>query len=168
MALQEDGSDVAKRALDAFGHMSPISLKMTARQITSIRHFHPGPADPRIPSARQVLLRHDFYEGIRAALVDKDRTHNGNRRRWRRSRLPSSTNISNAGDQNSSLTDTQLPTENSMAYENIIVETRGNVGPITLNRPEALNALSSPLMADLIEALDTRGGRQYRRHGTDR
>ena len=42
-----------------------------------------------------------------------------------------------------------------MAYENIIVETRGNVGLITLNRPEALNALSSPLMADLTEALDT-------------
>ena len=42
-----------------------------------------------------------------------------------------------------------------MAYENIIVETRGNVGLITLNRPEALNALSSPLMADLTKALDT-------------
>ena len=42
-----------------------------------------------------------------------------------------------------------------MAYENIIVETRGNVGLITLNRPDALNALSSPLMADLTEALDT-------------
>jgi enoyl-CoA hydratase len=41
-----------------------------------------------------------------------------------------------------------------MAYENIIVETRGNVGLITLNRPEALNALSSPLMAELTEALD--------------
>lgn len=41
-----------------------------------------------------------------------------------------------------------------MAYENIIVETRGNVGLITLSRPEALNALSSPLMAELTEALD--------------
>lgn len=41
-----------------------------------------------------------------------------------------------------------------MAYENIIVETRGNVGLITLNRPEALNALSSPLMAELTEAVD--------------
>jgi len=41
-----------------------------------------------------------------------------------------------------------------MAYENIFVETRGNVGLITLNRPEALNALSSPLMAELTEALD--------------
>ena len=41
-----------------------------------------------------------------------------------------------------------------MAYENILVETRGQVGLITLNRPKALNALSSPLMAELTEALD--------------
>ena len=41
-----------------------------------------------------------------------------------------------------------------MAYENIIVETRGKVGLIRLNRPQALNALSRALMADLRHALD--------------
>ncbi|MBL8837903.1 MAG: enoyl-CoA hydratase [Alphaproteobacteria bacterium] len=41
-----------------------------------------------------------------------------------------------------------------MAYENILVETRGNVGLITLNRPKALNALSAGLIADLGHALD--------------
>ena len=41
-----------------------------------------------------------------------------------------------------------------MAYENILVETRGHVGLITLNRPKALNALSSGLVADLGAALD--------------
>ncbi|MTJ82521.1 MAG: enoyl-CoA hydratase [Telmatospirillum sp.] len=41
-----------------------------------------------------------------------------------------------------------------MAYENIIVETKGHVGVITLNRPKALNALSSPLVAELGQALD--------------
>ena len=41
-----------------------------------------------------------------------------------------------------------------MAYENILVETRGNVGLITLNRPKALNALSDGLVRDLGEALD--------------
>ena len=40
-----------------------------------------------------------------------------------------------------------------MAYETILTETRGNVALITLNRPKALNALSSPLMAELGEAL---------------
>ncbi len=41
-----------------------------------------------------------------------------------------------------------------MSYENILVETHDAVGLITLNRPDALNALSSPLMADLTAALD--------------
>jgi enoyl-CoA hydratase len=41
-----------------------------------------------------------------------------------------------------------------MAYENIVVETKGHVGLITLNRPKALNALSSPLVAELGQALD--------------
>ncbi|WP_019646282.1 enoyl-CoA hydratase [Novispirillum itersonii] len=41
-----------------------------------------------------------------------------------------------------------------MAYENILVETRGAVGLITLNRPKALNALCTPLIRELGQALD--------------
>ena len=41
-----------------------------------------------------------------------------------------------------------------MPYENILVETRGRVGLITLNRPKALNALSNGLVKDLGAALD--------------
>jgi len=41
-----------------------------------------------------------------------------------------------------------------MAYENIIVETKGHVGLITLNRPKALNALSNGLVSELGQALD--------------
>jgi len=40
-----------------------------------------------------------------------------------------------------------------MAYENLLIETRGKVGLITLNRPKALNALSPDLMRELGEAL---------------
>ncbi|WP_345811870.1 enoyl-CoA hydratase [Paraburkholderia sp. PREW-6R] len=40
-----------------------------------------------------------------------------------------------------------------MAYENILVETRGRVGLITLNRPKALNALNDALMDELGTAL---------------
>ena len=36
-----------------------------------------------------------------------------------------------------------------MAYENLLVETRGRVGLITLNRPKALNALNDALMDEL-------------------
>ncbi|APF38777.1 enoyl-CoA hydratase [Chelatococcus daeguensis] len=41
-----------------------------------------------------------------------------------------------------------------MAYETILVETRGKVGLVTLNRPEALNALNSQLIGELNTALD--------------
>lgn len=41
-----------------------------------------------------------------------------------------------------------------MAYESILVETRDRVGLITLNRPEALNALNDDLIRELGEALD--------------
>jgi enoyl-CoA hydratase len=41
-----------------------------------------------------------------------------------------------------------------MATENIIVETRGRVGLIRLNRSQALNALNSALMQELAAAVD--------------
>jgi len=41
-----------------------------------------------------------------------------------------------------------------MAYDNILVETRGRVGVVTLNRPKALNALNAALIAELGRALD--------------
>ncbi|KXN68232.1 enoyl-CoA hydratase [Conidiobolus coronatus NRRL 28638] len=39
-------------------------------------------------------------------------------------------------------------------YQNIIVETRGSTGLVTLNRPKALNALCSPLIDELNHALN--------------
>jgi len=41
-----------------------------------------------------------------------------------------------------------------MSYDTIIVETRGKVGLIRLNRPQALNALNSALVADLTKVID--------------
>jgi enoyl-CoA hydratase len=41
-----------------------------------------------------------------------------------------------------------------MSYDNIIVETRGKVGLIRLNRPQALNALNPALVRELTAALD--------------
>ena len=41
-----------------------------------------------------------------------------------------------------------------MNYQNILVETRGAVGLITLNRPQALNALCDALIRELGAALD--------------
>ncbi|RUV09966.1 enoyl-CoA hydratase-related protein, partial [Mesorhizobium sp. M1A.F.Ca.IN.022.04.1.1] len=44
-----------------------------------------------------------------------------------------------------------------MAYETILVETRGKVGLITLNRPKALNALNSQVLAEIVAAVNTLG-----------
>jgi len=41
-----------------------------------------------------------------------------------------------------------------MSYQEILVSTEGRVGIITLNRPAAMNALSSPLMREVGDALD--------------
>ncbi len=41
-----------------------------------------------------------------------------------------------------------------MAYETLLVETRGRVGLVTLHRPNALNALNSTLVAELNRVLD--------------
>jgi enoyl-CoA hydratase len=41
-----------------------------------------------------------------------------------------------------------------VSYENILIETRGRVGLITLNRPKALNALNDVLVDEVGAALD--------------
>src|SRR5471030_1500777 len=41
-----------------------------------------------------------------------------------------------------------------MSYQNIIVETKGRVGIIRLNRPQALNALNRALIEELTAAVE--------------
>ena len=72
--LDGENTEFAAATAATLRRMSPTSMKITARQLTA----HTG------LSAREalaleyrmichVLERHDFYEGIRAALIDKDR-----------------------------------------------------------------------------------------------
>ncbi len=44
--------------------------------------------------------------------------------------------------------------EQPMTYETILVDTKGRVGIITLNRPQALNALNRALIGELSQAVD--------------
>jgi enoyl-CoA hydratase len=41
-----------------------------------------------------------------------------------------------------------------MAYQNILVDSQGGVGIVTLNRPKALNALNAALVSEVGQALD--------------
>lgn len=41
-----------------------------------------------------------------------------------------------------------------MSYQHIVVSTEGNIGLVTLNRPEVLNALNRATMDELVDALE--------------
>ena len=41
-----------------------------------------------------------------------------------------------------------------MSFETILLDIRGKVGLITLNRPQALNALNAQIVRELNQALD--------------
>lgn len=74
-ALAKDSTSFAKTCHEALSRMSPTSLKITAKQLTA--HAGISPVDALALEYRMVchvLDRHDFYEGIRAALIDKDRS----------------------------------------------------------------------------------------------
>jgi hypothetical protein len=47
-----------------------------------------------------------------------------------------------------------MSTEAAATYDNILVDTKGAVGIITLNRPKALNALNDALIKDVNTALE--------------
>lgn len=73
--LRQDGSLWAKETLDAMNSMSPTSLKIALKQIRLGANM--SFADVMVMEYRvsQHCMQHaDFYEGIRAALIDKDRS----------------------------------------------------------------------------------------------
>ncbi|HEX2265199.1 MAG TPA: enoyl-CoA hydratase/isomerase family protein, partial [Solirubrobacterales bacterium] len=83
-ALERDGSELADRALRAMVAASPTGLKLTLRLLRLgrssrtleeclVREYR---------AACRALRGHDFYEGIRAAVIDKDK-----RPRWSPARL---------------------------------------------------------------------------------
>lgn len=72
--LDGENTQFAAAAAAALRRMSPTSMKITARQLTA----HAGLSVREALALEyrmicRVLERHDFYEGIRAALIDKDR-----------------------------------------------------------------------------------------------
>ena len=71
-SLEKDGSDWAKKTIDVINKASPTSVKVTLRMLRE------APKDPKECFALEFQLGHhflednDFYEGVRAILVDKD------------------------------------------------------------------------------------------------
>lgn len=82
-ALERERADWAKEALAAIGRASPISLKITFHQMQLGRGIDIEQALAlEYRMTQHVLAGHDFFEGIRALIVDKD-----NRPRWEHASL---------------------------------------------------------------------------------
>lgn len=74
-ALAQDGSGFAERTLGVLRTKSPLSLKVTLRLLRLGRAENSLEAclEREFAATATVLRSHDFYEGVRAAVIDKDR-----------------------------------------------------------------------------------------------
>jgi enoyl-CoA hydratase len=74
-ALAEDGSDFARETAATIGAKSPTSLVLTLRLLRLARASGSLQEclDRELIGAAGVLSNPDFYEGVRAAVIDKDR-----------------------------------------------------------------------------------------------
>lgn len=73
-ALEEDGSDWAAKELATLKTKSPQTMKVALRLLKEGAHMHDFADEMRQEYAVgcHVVQRHDFIEGVRAVIVDKD------------------------------------------------------------------------------------------------
>ncbi|XP_065833633.1 3-hydroxyisobutyryl-CoA hydrolase, mitochondrial-like [Oscarella lobularis] len=72
-SLENDGSDWAKSQLKALKKMSPTSMKVTLRQLQlGAKMSLKEDLEMEYRMSQQCMEGHDFFEGIRAVLVDRD------------------------------------------------------------------------------------------------
>jgi enoyl-CoA hydratase/carnithine racemase len=73
--LENDGSDFAAETLETLSRMSPMSMLLTFEQMRrgALLDFDEN-MKMEFRIARRVMEGHDFFEGVRAQIIDKDRT----------------------------------------------------------------------------------------------
>ena len=78
-ALDRDGTEWSRETAAAIGARSPTSLKLACREVRAGRRLDFDDCmRMEFRMASRILGGHDFYEGVRAAIIDKD-----NAPRWR-------------------------------------------------------------------------------------
>lgn len=74
LSLEKDQGEWAKAILKALTQRSPTSLRVALRQLQAAKHkTFDQVIQMDLKIAGQMLRNPDFYEGIRAAVIDKDR-----------------------------------------------------------------------------------------------
>ncbi len=82
-ALEAEGGDWAAKTLDVMAGKSPVSQKIAFRQIKSgARLDFDDCMRMEFRLSQHVMAGHDFFEGVRAVVIDKDQTP-----RWQPDRL---------------------------------------------------------------------------------
>lgn len=72
--LAAEGDDFAQTTVETLGRMSPTSLKITLAQLRRCEGLsYPDVVTVEYRMSQACMAGHDFYEGIRAVLVDKDK-----------------------------------------------------------------------------------------------
>lgn len=74
-ALKAQKDEFAQKTIEVISQKSPTSLKLTLRLLRLAREDKSlqQSLEREFAATHQILLSHDFYEGVRAAVVDKDR-----------------------------------------------------------------------------------------------
>ncbi|XP_054828948.1 3-hydroxyisobutyryl-CoA hydrolase, mitochondrial [Eublepharis macularius] len=73
--LKQDGSPFALKQLETIAKMSPTSLKMTLRQLQEGASLSlQGVLAMEFRLSQACMRGHDFYEGVRAVIIDKDQS----------------------------------------------------------------------------------------------
>ena len=77
--LEAGGGEFATKTRSVLGRMSPTSLKLTLRLLRAARDEQPARLSSCLSREFRAIQRamappSDFFEGIRAALVDKDKS----------------------------------------------------------------------------------------------
>jgi enoyl-CoA hydratase len=75
-ALEASGTDFAKKTLGVIAQKSPTSMKVTLKLLRLARNYAnlEEALEHEFIAAQTVMASDEFYEGVRAAVIDKDRT----------------------------------------------------------------------------------------------
>ncbi len=74
-SLENDNTEWAKNTLKVLSKKSPTSMSVTAKQLSEAKKLNLKDClNMEFRICQAMMAKHDFYEGIRANLVDKDRS----------------------------------------------------------------------------------------------